>query len=110
MICSYTKPVIFSTTGSNPDFNFSKNPLTSASLFEKSVGSQLNVYPHPIIKKARVNSNLSIQKVEVFNLLGAKVLEREDQGELDFTDLPSGYYIIKAFSEEGELVKRVQKN
>jgi hypothetical protein len=37
-------------------------------------------------------------------------MEKDGQGELDFTDLPSGYYLIKAYSDKGDIVKRVQKN
>lgn len=84
--------------------------LASFSILERDAVGTLNIYPHPIVKRTRIQSDIELNKIEVYNLLGNKVLERESQGELDFTDLPSGYYIIKAYSEKGELIKRVQKN
>ena len=82
----------------------------SFTFLEKDGINSLSVFPHPIVKKAKINCDVELRKVEVYNLLGNKVIERDGQGELDFTDLPSGYYLIKAYSDKGEVVKRVQKN
>ena len=84
--------------------------LMSFTFLEKDGINSLSVFPHPIVKKAKINCDVELRKVEVYNLLGNKVIERDGQGELDFTDLPSGYYLIKAYSDRGEVVKRVQKN
>ncbi len=84
--------------------------LMSFTFLEKDGINSLSVFPHPIVKKAKINCDVELRKVEVYNLLGNKVIERDGQGELDFTDLPSGYYLIKAYSDKGEVVKRVQKN
>jgi hypothetical protein len=84
--------------------------LMSFTFLDKDGINSLSVFPHPIVKKAKINCEVELRKVEVYNLLGNKVIERDGQGELDFTDLPSGYYLIKAYSDKGEVVKRVQKN
>jgi hypothetical protein len=84
--------------------------LMSFTFLDKEGINSLSVFPHPIVKKAKINCDVELRKVEVYNLLGNKVIERDGQGELDFTDLPSGYYLIKAYSDKGEVVKRVQKN
>lgn len=70
----------------------------------------IRVYPLPIKDKARITSDLELYNIEVFSILGSKVLERTSEGELDFSNLPGGYYLIKASSEKGELIRRVQKN
>jgi hypothetical protein len=31
------------------------------------------------------------------------------EGILDFSELPSGYYLVKAYTNKGEFVKRVYK-
>jgi hypothetical protein len=84
--------------------------LMSFTFLEKDGISGLTIFPQPIVKKVRVQCDIDLRKVEVYNLLGNKVMERDGQGELDFTDLPSGYYLIKAYSDKGDIVKRVQKN
>jgi hypothetical protein len=70
----------------------------------------INVYPQPVNKITRISSDLQIAKIEVYNLLGTKVLERENEGDVDFSDMPGGYYIIKAYTNRGVQLKRVQKN
>lgn len=84
--------------------------LTSFTFLDKEGINSLSVFPHPIVKKAKVQCDIELRKVEVYNLLGNMVMERDGQGELDFSDLPSGYYLIKAYSDKGDIVKRVQKN
>jgi serine protease AprX len=84
--------------------------LMSFTLLDKEGINSLSIYPHPIVRKAKVSCDVELRRVEVYNLLGNKVMEKDGQGELDFTDLPSGYYLVKAYSEKGEIVKRVQKN
>lgn len=77
---------------------------------ERDGSESIRVYPQPIVGKARISSDLELYKIEVYSILGSKVLERASEGELDFSNLPSGYYLIRASSDKGELVKRVQKN
>lgn len=84
--------------------------LTSMTIIDRDGSDALSVFPQPIVKIAKISSDLSISKVEVYNLLGTKVAERESQGDIDFSEMPDGYYIIKAYSSRGILIKRVQKN
>lgn len=84
--------------------------LTSMTFIDRDGSDAINIYPLPISKITHIRSDLQISKLEVYNLLGTKVLERENEGDIDFTDMPSGYYIIKAYTSRGVLLKRVQKN
>ena len=84
--------------------------LTSMSYLDRDGSDALSIYPLPITKITHIKSDLQISKLEIYNLLGTKVLEREYEGDVDFTDMASGYYIIKAYTSKGVLLKRVQKN
>jgi hypothetical protein len=84
--------------------------VSSWTFADKDGSDSIRVYPQPIVSKTRITSDLELYNIEVYSILGSKVLERSSEGELDFSNLPSGYYLIKAMSEKGELVKRVQKN
>lgn len=72
--------------------------------------SVLRVTPMPIKTSAYISCDYAIQKIEVYNLLGIQVLNTISEGTVDFSNLPSGFYIIKAYTSKGEFVKRVQKN
>ena len=53
----------------------------SFTFLEKDGINSLSVFPHPIVKKAKINCDVELRKVEVYNLLGNKVIERDGQGE-----------------------------
>jgi len=73
-------------------------------------GSVVQVYPHPIKTLTKVTCEYYIQKIEVFNLLGNLIMERDGEGELDFSNESLGYYLIKVYTPRGEFVRKVQKN
>ena len=77
--------------------------------FDKG-GDAIKVYPQPIKTTTRVTSEAPIQRIEVYTLLGTLVLDREGEGELDFSAQPEGYYMIKVYSGKNIFVKRVEKH
>ncbi|MFY7860751.1 MAG: T9SS type A sorting domain-containing protein [Chitinophagales bacterium] len=84
--------------------------LVSMTIIDRDGSDSLRVYPQPIKGITKVTSDLEVLRVEVYNILGSKVLDRNGEGDLDFSNLQPGYYIVKASTEKGELIKRVQKN
>lgn len=84
--------------------------ISSWTIQDRNGSDDIKVFPQPFASKTRVSSDMELYQIEVYSILGTKVLERSGEGELDFTNLPSGYYLVKAMSEKGELVKRVLKN
>lgn len=72
--------------------------------------SVVRISPMPIKTNAYVSCDYAIFKIEVYNILGIQVIDNISEGSLDFSNLPSGYYIVKVYTSKGEFVKRVQKN
>ncbi len=81
--------------------------LTSFNLLENN--SVVYVSPMPIKTTANITCDYSIRSIEVYNILGIQVVNNISEGIIDFSSLPSGYYIIKVYTNKGEFVKRVQK-
>jgi beta-glucanase (GH16 family) len=72
--------------------------------------SELNQlsFLNPVSDNIFINSNVSIDKVEIYNLLGNLVLKQEvDTKQIDVTSLQSGIYLISFFSGEEKIVKKV---
>ena len=62
----------------------------------------LKLYPNPIKNNLTISNNLNIDKIELFNLIGQKILEKsllKNEINLDFTSYNKGIYLLKIFSE-----------
>lgn len=84
--------------------------LTIPSALHELVNSSFNVFPNPTSGIVSVYFNNEIKFVQVFNLLGEQVLEKEvsanaNYAQLNLNFLPKGVYIIKA----GNINKRIIK-
>jgi hypothetical protein len=89
---------------SNPD-------LTSCTNLSLADFDQLNVslYPNPTNAKIKINSNHTIDKVEVYNVLGRKVDETNTK-TIDFSEHSSGIYFLKIYSNTYIISKKVIKS
>jgi hypothetical protein len=83
--------------------------MFSSYSFEMMDTNALRINPQPIKTTASVYCDYGIQRIEVYNLLGNLVIDKMQEGLLDFSELPSGYYLVKAYTAKGEFVKRVYK-
>ncbi len=67
------------------------------------------VYPNPTLDKIVIKSNQAIDKVEVYNILGKKVIERDNTQELNLNTLSDGVYLLQIFSGKTKIIKRIVK-
>ena len=75
------------------------NPTLSINAFENGSFSH---YPNPVKGILNVTFSENISKVEVFNLLGQKVMMQNvnaTQVQIDMSGLPNGTYLAKVFSD-----------
>jgi len=75
----------------------------------------IEVYPNPTTGELRIeNGELRIEKVEIFDIygknVGANLRVCPDENQIDMSDLASGVYFVKIYTEEGVVVKKVIKN
>lgn len=90
---------------------FSENCSATASVVDSVFNNSVVVYPNPVKNTLSVNikSNQELESVQVFNLLGKKVIEQQSKN-IDFNSLTPGMYILKIISKEGKIAaKRVVK-
>lgn len=73
---------------------------------------RFRVYPNPTNSDLYIDSNgLIIHKIEIFDLLGRKVLvENKNFDQLNISGLNSGVLSVKIETESGVLVRKVIKN
>jgi uncharacterized protein YjdB len=99
--------------GSGVSSNFALTISGPSSLSDQSEHSPMELYPNPSTGKFWLDAGtLSLEKVQVFSILGSKVREwipepGEREIEIDLTDQHSGVFFIHAFSKEKSYVLRI---
>ena len=70
-----------------------------------------SIYPNPVNNYINIRSKSEINRIEIYDLLGKKILEREGENTtgLRLPTLNPGVYIVKLFSKEGTSIHRIIK-
>lgn len=86
------------------NIDFANNTASINDVF----ASKTNIFPNPASNFVKISSNLSIDKVEVYNVLGKKVLNTTKfSGNLDITNLSKGLYLLKLTSGNLKTTKKL---
>ncbi len=84
-------------------------------IIEESVGVEsiskpdVIIYPNPVAEKVFVSKG---SKVEMYNILGAKLITvegRTDVTTIDMAKYPAGTYLLKVYTDNGIVTKKIQK-
>jgi len=80
---------------------------TTASV-DEIFSSDVSIYPNPASQFINITSNVDINKVEVYNILGKKVLGTLNfKGNLDVSSLSKGMYMLKLTSGNSVASKKL---
>lgn len=75
---------------------------------EEAFASKFNVYPNPSSGRININTDQSIDKVELYNTLGQTVVNTNSfSGSIDVDHLKTGIYLLRIYSEDRIATKRV---
>ncbi len=89
--------------------------LTANLLYTEGVGEsncKVTLYPNPVNDKLTVEANETIDKVEIYNLVGALVYSERscsDKVEITTADLQSGIYFIRLTTKNASETRRFVK-
>ena len=86
------------------DITFPGGTLIWDDVNEIASAEIVSVYPNPANDVIRLNS-ADIQYVEIYNALGAKVLEKyvTDSESIHIADFANGVYFVRAFDDNGNI-------
>ena len=85
------------------------NPTQEALSVDNAIASKFSVYPNPVKDFLTIDSrNINISSVNVFNVLGTKVLERKEltDNKLDVSTLSNGIYFLKISADNASVTKK----
>ena len=81
------------------EFRMYGNQLPSLSTDEVSLNNNLTLYPNPASTSLNISEN--VQSVEIFSLVGQKVMELNNVNAVDVSSLQTGLYMIKLTNVDG---------
>jgi len=76
------------------------------------IAAPIELYPNPATSYFQVENSQKVASVEVFNLLGVRVLESTDINNVDISTLKSGLYFVRLLDRTESVIttQRLQKN
>lgn len=77
----------------------------------ETISPEIEVYPNPTSSIVNIQSNIEIDSIEIYNLLGKKIAEYDTQMQsVDFTPYASGIYLLNLYHKDKKVVKRIVKD
>lgn len=81
--------------------------FSSLSVEDEILKTETSIYPNPAKSMINISSSLDIIKLELFNLLGQKIVESTETSQLDISEFDSGVYILNLYSKNGKGIKKI---
>jgi hypothetical protein len=76
----------------------------------KTIAGDVVVYPNPVRQDLFIQTNLSIQKIEVYSAIGSLVLAQLAYTErIEMANLPAGIYFVKVYTNDKVIVNKIIK-
>jgi hypothetical protein len=86
-------------------------PNSVLGIDDSVLDKKIKIYPNPVNDVLTIDSNVQLKKVEFYSILGKMVKEIETGfNSISTHDLTSGIYIVKIYSNNSSLIKKILKN
>ena len=73
--------------------------------------TQLSIFPNPVQNDLFIKSELPIKKVEIYSLAGGLTMSRNNFiGKISVSTLPKGIYLIKIYTDNGLVIRKIMKD
>jgi len=82
----------------------------TASISQEKIALDVTIYPNPTNGLLTIKTENSITKIEVYSVLGKKLLQKLNNKSIDLNHLKSGVYLIKIYSNKNIITKKIIKN
>ncbi|WP_188372965.1 FG-GAP-like repeat-containing protein [Winogradskyella haliclonae] len=97
---------IVTDINANQVITISKSGILS--IDEKSLIDKMSVYPNPVKDILNIETNIELKEIEIFNVLGQKVLMDFNNKKINVSSLISGTYFIKINDVADSITKTIR--
>lgn len=87
-------------------FSFDTLGVENVSITENDI----KIYPNPASEFIKIEANKTIDKIELYDLIGKRVLKTTQTNQIKINYLPNGIYLIKLFLDNKTITKKIVKN
>ena len=84
-------------------FSFSTLSINEYDELENSI----SIFPNPTHEYINISTALQLDKVELYDLLGKRVLDTLETSQIKINHLQTGIYLVKVYTEKGTMTKKV---
>jgi hypothetical protein len=82
---------------------------SSTAISEQTTAPDISIYPNPANSTITVQSNITLSHLDVYSLQGEYINTSKNVGtQIDISDLSAGYYFLKAYDLNNQLLKTVK--
>jgi hypothetical protein len=68
------------------------------------VKDNTSIYPNPFSDVLQIESDTVFQKLELYDVLGKQIMNRDFINQIDTSSFAQGMYFLKLYTEDGEVV------
>ncbi|MFD2822862.1 T9SS type A sorting domain-containing protein [Lacinutrix iliipiscaria] len=69
--------------------------------------ASIQIYPNPTSELINISSSYQIQSTQLFDITGKRVLETKQTNQIRVNQLPVGVYLLKVYTSNGHLTKKI---
>ncbi|MFY0630525.1 MAG: family 16 glycosylhydrolase [Flavobacteriaceae bacterium] len=69
--------------------------------------SKFSVYPNPSSDIINIRTNETVDKIQLFNMLGKSIMVKKGTNQINIEEVQSGIYLMKIFSDNKTVTKKV---
>lgn len=96
-------------TNKDATASFSTN-CSTLSTSDFDLTQDISIYPNPTSNSITISSATNIISLELYNLLGKRVMVAKNRNKLDLSNLNLGVYLINIQTEKRKITKKIIKN
>lgn len=98
------------TPGDPIELNPIPENCATLSIINNNTINPLSIYPNPVSKKIYINTDIDNLSYSIYNLLGKKIIEKQNTKSIDVSHLSNGMYIfIAELGEKRESISFIKK-
>ena len=91
--------------------NGSPNAVNSGNLsYVETTIESIKIFPNPVKDVLYISGNLQFYNIELYSILGQKLLTKINSSKIDMSLLNNGVYLLKISNENSTYTVRVIKN
>ena len=77
---------------------------------QKPVNTNISIFPNPTTDYFKISTDLSISKIEIYNIIGKKIktLKNTNSNTFAVSDLRNGIYLVRIFNSKNKVLKVIR--